>query len=148
MTLTFDLEAIVNTEFGFAVDGREDRRLYGVKVAESVVPKLEEMARATWASLSEPAIPPSVYQPSEKHSGVEYLVTDTSGSHAARAKELHEATDLESSDELLQSLAKMSFYFARFQDSSGGKLTAIKRPTEFKGALKKHAVLGLSLIHI
>nr|WP_306669334.1 MULTISPECIES: Kiwa anti-phage protein KwaB-like domain-containing protein [unclassified Acinetobacter] len=98
------------------------------------------MAKATVEIMNKSSPSPDLYQPSEKHAGIEYLYLPISDQMAQTMKDLHEALNLPINSKVLKNPTEIFCYFARFSDQSGKKLTALRRAIQFKGVLKNKLI--------
>lgn len=69
---------------------------------------LVEMAKATVEIMNKNGLSPTLYQPSEKHAGIEYLYLPSSDQMAQTMKELHEALNLPINSNVLKIRLKFS----------------------------------------
>ncbi len=135
MTLDFDLSDLRTVEFGVGRDMNAERAFHCIPVDLSVQDALREMAEATWQALS--TMEPARYEPGEKYASQEYLVLPLMDNLAASMRELHEANNLPLDTNALNDPSLVFCYFARFTDTQGRRLTALRRATQFKGVLRK-----------
>jgi len=73
MTLEFDLTHIELVEFGVGRDDDKGQVFEAVPVDKNVQEALSEMVQTTWQMMQNDDNGPVKYEPSEKHSGLEYL---------------------------------------------------------------------------
>lgn len=135
MALNFGLNAIRSTEFGVGRDDEDEGILSLIPVDGGVQDGLREMAAETWGAMSDNE-DPEEYQPSEKHASQEYVYLPTESELVTRLWNLHRANNLNLDPTALEDPGDVSYYFARFSDSRGRRLTAVRRATQFKGLLK------------
>jgi hypothetical protein len=140
MMLEFDFNQIRTVEFGLGRDDGDGRTFCLIVVDVDVQDALQEMAEATWAAMQELTDTPPRYEPSEKHAGVEYLHLPLADDLAASMRELHEANNLPIDSAALNNPEIIFCYFARFTDTQGRRLTALRRATQFKGILKNRLI--------
>lgn len=138
MTLEFDIEDFTSTEFGIGRDDGDD--FVTVFVDGDVKSALREMVRTTQCAMKENAEQPSVYDPSEKHSGTEHLYVDLDDPLVDMLRMLHNAENLPSDTNALHDPSTVFCYFARLIDNQGRRLTALRRATYFKGVLKSRLI--------
>ena len=136
----FDFDQIHIVEFGLGRDDGDGRTFCLIAVDVDVQDALQEMAEATWAAMQELTDTPPRYEPSEKHAGVEYLHLPLADDLAASMRELHEANNLPIDSAALNNPEIIFCYFARFTDTQGRQLTALRRATQFKGILKNRLI--------
>lgn len=135
MNLDFDLNNVTLTEFGVGIDKGKGQEFVQVPVDAGVQQALLEMAQETWQRMSEQG-EPQEYEPSEKYEGTVYVVLPLSDEMARLLGHLHEAANLDTATTALSNPTDVFCYLARFKDREGGRLTAIRRATQFKGILK------------
>ena len=142
MAIDFDFSNIKNIEFGVGRESEDQNQQFfeAVSVDVNVQKALVEMAKATVEIMNKSSPSPDLYQPSEKHAGIEYLYLPISDQMAQTMKDLHEALNLPINSKVLKNPTEIFCYFARFSDQSGKKLTALRRAIQFKGVLKNKLI--------
>ena len=142
MVIDFDFDNIKNIEFGVGRESEDQNQQFfeAVPIDANVQKALVEMAKATVEIMNKNGLSPTLYQPSEKHAGIEYLYLPSSDQMAQTMKELHEALNLPINSNVLKNPTEIFCYFARFSDQSGKKLTALRRAIQFKGVLKNKLI--------
>ncbi|WP_179995062.1 Kiwa anti-phage protein KwaB-like domain-containing protein [Acinetobacter sp. YH16053] len=142
MAIDFDFSNIKNIEFGVGRESEDQNQQFfeAVPVDVNVQKALVEMAKATVEIMNKSSPSPDLYQPSEKHAGIEYLYLPISDQMAQTMKDLHEALNLPINSKVLKNPTEIFCYFARFSDQSGKKLTALRRAIQFKGVLKNKLI--------
>ena len=140
MMLEFDFNQIRTVEFGLGRDDGDGRMFCLIAVDGDVQDALREMAEATWVALQELTNNPPKYEPSEKHAGIEYLHLPLADELAASMRELQEANNLPFDSMALNNPEIIFCYFARFTDTQGRRMTALRRATQFKGILKNRLI--------
>ena len=148
MVIDFDFDNIKNIEFGVGRESEDQNQQFfeAVPIDANVQKALVEMAKATVEIMNKSSPSPDLYQPSEKHAGIEYLYLPISDQMAQTMKELHEATNLAMNSKVLKNPIEVFCYFARFTDKSGKKLTALRRAIQFKGILKNKLGTGITYL--
>lgn len=136
MRLEFDLSNVTVTEFGVGRDDGDAQTFVAVPVDADVQRALREMVQATWDPMNEDEDGPEKYEPSEKHSGTEYLYLPLGDELATSIRDLHEAGALDINAAALSDPSDVFCYFARLTDTKQRRLTALRRATQFKGVLK------------
>ena len=136
MTIEFDLDGVVTTEFGVGREGSAAADFGVVPVDAGVQSALHSMARVTIDKMKAVKGGASEYEPAEKHGSIEYLVVPAGGTLDAAIRALHDAANLPVDGVGLLEPNTISCYFARFTDGEHRRLTAIRRATQFKGVLK------------
>lgn len=140
MKLNFNLNDIGTVEFGLGIDAGPKEIFCAVPVDGDVQDALIEMVTETWRSMHGLDREPSVYEPSEKHAAHEYLYIPLSDPSTARLRQLHEAENISLNSGAFRDPARFFAYFARFTDSRGRRLTALRRASQFKGIVKSRLV--------
>jgi hypothetical protein len=138
MTLDFDLSDLQTVEFGVCRDMNAERAFHCIPVDTSVQNALREMAEITWQELSK--MEPAHYAPGEKYASQGYLFLPLTDNLAASMRELHEANNLPLDTNALSDPSLIYCYFARFTDTQGRRLTALRRAAHFKGVLRKRLI--------
>ena len=87
---------------------------------------------------------PQSYSPSEKYSGTEYLYLPLNDNRVSQLRDLYTAVNLPSDSQLLDDTDSVFCYFTRMRDSTGRRITAIRRATGFKGMLKSKLLASLT----
>ena len=137
MTIEFDLDDVVTTEFGVGREGDGASAVFGVVPMDAGVrTALVSMARVTAERMESAEDGGAEYDPAEKHGSTEYLVVSAGGSLDAGIRELHDAENLAPDRSRLGEPEAIVSYFARFTDGEDRRLTAIRRAGQFKGVLK------------
>lgn len=138
--LDFDFKQIRTVEFGVGRDDGDGRTFFMITVDGDVQDALREMAEATWAAMQKLTNKPPRYEPSEKHAGIEYLHLPLADDLATSMRDLHKANNLPINMGALNNPESVFSYFARFTDTQGRRLTALRRATQFKGILKNRLI--------
>lgn len=136
MNLKFDLDHVTLVEFGVSRDDGNNQTFELVPVDANVQKALREMTRATWQAIHLHGDAPNKYEPSEKHSSVEWLFLPIGDDLATGMRQLHQAVNLPMNAAALTSPDDVIFYFIRLSDNLGRKLTALRRAAQFKGIVK------------
>ena len=145
MDLNFDIEKTEVTEFGVGRQIGSDRYFAAVPTDIAVQRTLQKVVAATCLRMDDGAESRSTFDPAEKYAGEEYLTLPIDDDLAIRLKTLHQMPNLSIANDFLDSMTKSFCYFARLQDAQGRRLTAIRRSTQFKGALnKQNRILSLA----
>ena len=144
MNLNFDIENAETTEFGVGRNIGSDRTFAVVPVHLGVQTTLQGMVAGTCQKMEASMESPSTFNPAEKYGSEEYLTLPIDDDLALRLRTLHEAQNLTIADDYLDWMTKCFCYFARLWDADGKQLTALRRATQFKGALnKQNRILSL-----
>ena len=142
MSLLFDLDGVVTTEFGVGRVDNGEQRYVAVPADEDVQAILVRMAADTWTSMSRSVGDggATAYEPSEKYAGTEYVLVAAGEPWDNDVRELHEANNLVLDGNGLKEPEKIFCYFARLTDGQGQRLTGLRRATQFKGILKSRLI--------
>lgn len=133
MTLDFDLNCVIVTEFGIGRDDGSVEAFTSVPVGAEVQTVLLDMAKSTWQAMKRDEEGPTLYEPSEKHSAIEYFYLPVTSDLAGSLLDLHTATNLPIDSRALEQHGEVFSYFSRFTDKSNRRLTALRRASQFKG---------------
>ena len=145
MNLNFDIENVQTTEFGVGRYSGSNRIFAAVPVHLDVQTTLQEMIASTCQKMEASAESPSTFSPAEKYASVEYLTLPIDDDLALRLKTFHETPNLTPAPDYLDWITKCFCYFAQLSDGDGKQLTALRRATQFKGALnKQNRILSLA----
>ncbi len=140
MNLNFDIENVKTTEFGVGSYSGSDRIYAMIPVDLGVQTTLQGMVADTCQKMEASADSPSTFDPAEKYASVEYLTLPIDDDLALHPKTLHESQNLNNaSDDYLDWITRCFCYFARLLDEDDKQLTALRRATQFKGALNKQS---------
>lgn len=142
MALDFDLNNVTCVEFGVGreVEPNNQQCFEVIPIDTTVQTALLEMVSNTLDIMQDHSSNLNIYQPSEKHAGIEYLYLPLSNELAQTMKSLHEATNITINSDALNNSTEIFCYFARFTDQTGKKLTALRRAIQFKGVLKNKLI--------
>ena len=152
MHLNFDIENVETTEFGVGSYIGSDRTYAAVPIHLDVETTLQGMVAGTCQKMEASAESPSTFNPAEKYESVEYLTLPIDDDLALRPRTLHEIPNLTIASGYLDCLTRCFCYFARLWDGDRKQLTALRRATQFKGALNKQnrivSLLGTDVLQI
>ena len=137
MNLDFDLEQVVDTEFGVGVWVDDTRQFFVVPIEDTLKDVLVAMGIATATGLEGTATNQPRFEPGEKYANSEYLVLPIADEFVEPLSALHMADNLALSDSGLDRLRSSFCYFARFRDSADRRLTAVRRSSQFKATIGK-----------
>ena len=139
MPLAYDLGKTEVAEFGVGREGEHGIEFVSMPVDVSVQDALVEMASMTWQEML--AFEEIVqFSPAEKYESAKYVVTATFGEYAGILGDLHSAQMIPEDPAALDDADRVVFYFAKFSNRRGERLTAVRRATQFKGILKNRLV--------
>lgn len=136
MTLDFDLDSVTAVEFGIGLESGGRQEFVCVPVDGDVQVVLRDMAKESWQLMSKDEEGPRLYEPSEKHGSIEYLLLPLASEFAASLVNLHSSNQLPIDTEALAEPGKILSYFCRLTDNVNRSLTALRRASQFKGILK------------
>ena len=136
MNLFFDFNNVTLVEFGVGRDKDNRQTFVAVPVDPKVQKNLREMAKATWNAMQRDENGPTKYEPSDKHSSVEYLYLPLTDKMASGVQDFHQAVNLPLDSSALTELGDVFCYFVRLKDNQQRKLSAVRRATHFKGIVK------------
>lgn len=140
MVIDFDFDRVTNIEFGVGREWGSKSAIFWSCTCRWRSPKsISWNGSDNYCYHEKNNDKPELYQPSEKHAGIEYLYLATSDQLAQTMKGLHEAANLTINSNVLNDPSEIFCYFARFTDQSG-KLTALRRAIQFKGVLKNQLI--------
>ena len=137
MNLNFDIENVETTEFGVGRYTGSDRTYAVIPVHLGVQTTLQGMVAGTCQKMEASVESPSTFNPAEKYASEEYLTLPIDDDLALRLRMLHETPNLTIANDYLDWMTKCFCYFARLWDGNGKQLTALRRASQFKGALNK-----------
>lgn len=127
-------------EFGLCVNTTDGEQLYRIPVDDSVRKTLSEMYdEFYWAYKREENI--ATFQPSEKYAATEGLVLSMEHENIDSIRALYGESSIQIDSIDLGEIANdIVYYFAIFRTGPRSKKIAVKRPSQFKGLLKKKLV--------
>lgn len=140
MKLEFDINQVDTTEFGVGLDNDEKPLFFAIPVDAKVKDTLGEMVRSTWAEVQGVEGGPREYEPSEKYGSIEYVYLSTKSAFSKLLADLNGASNLAINRRALNQTDRLFCYFTRMVDTSGRRLTGIRRATHFKGVIKKRLI--------
>lgn len=137
MAFSFNFDSIDITEFGIGSDNGDGRAFSLVAVDEEVQEALLEMVEATRDQLKKIGSTPAQYEPSDKYASLEHLVVPLDDDLAESLKTLHQTNNYPFDGTALNTPGGVFCYFTRLQDTSGRRLTGVRRASQFKSVLSK-----------
>ncbi len=135
-----DAESIELTEFGVGIAKNGSRDFVEIPVDAQIIDTLRQMMVNTEKKILELSSNGNEvvqYEPSEKYSGEEYIYLPTSSTSANLINELRNVSTFKCQPDAMASPEKIFSYFAVFEDSSGKKIIAFQRASQFKAIYKK-----------
>ena len=145
MNIEFDTSQIRAAEFGVGQRLGDTIQYSLLPADDTVQDALVKEAGSALASIGSMSANPPHFDPAEKYSGNEYLILPLHHELSASLAELHEADNLSLNTPELQRLRMAFCYFLRGTDSSGRRLTALNRASQFKATLGRQGRLMMLL---
>lgn len=136
MKLEFDFNSVTDTEFGIGLGEINSPTFRRVSAKPDVQIALREMVQETWEAIEKHEVGPQEFEPSEKHSGTEYLFVRHSEIQDTFFRNLHEAQNMTRDASAINHPSRIFCYFTRIKDKHGCKVTGLRRAGQFKGILK------------
>lgn len=136
MKINFDVVSTKLVEFGVGRDDGKNQTFVAIPVDSFVQKSLKEMVAQTWTAMQAENETPLLYEPSEKHAGIEHLYLPVASEMAKGVLELHNAQNLTIDSAALKQSENVFSYFVRMTDQKNSRLTAVRRANQFKGILK------------
>lgn len=132
-----NLNDFQNVEFGLAISIDGEDNFFRIPVDNTVKSSLIEM-RDEFYRLFDNGDEPDNFLPSEKYASTERLIANLNENYLNTIRELYNTDNIPVSNVELSEIAKdIVYYFAIFYTNNGNREVAIKRPSQFKGLLKK-----------
>lgn len=135
------IEDYRNIEFGICtiIDGQQT--VVRIPIDNSVRTTLYEMHENFYESYFGIEGDPELFQPSEKYASTEKLIVPLANENLNSLQEIYNQNDIPIANIALGEIANsISFYFAIFRHNNGAKQIAVKRPSQFKGLLRKKLI--------
>ncbi len=127
-----------NIEFGLAISIEGEDSFVRIPVDNTVKNSLIEMRDEFYCQYNNSEQEPDNFLPSEKYAGTERLKANSNENYLITIRGLYNNDNiLISNIDLSEKAESISFYFAIFYTNNGNRELAIKRPSQFKGLLKK-----------
>src|SRR5690554_1676408 len=132
------LDDFRNIEFGLALFIDNEESFIRVPVDNTVKEALIEMRTEFYNQFDNGGEQPENFLPSEKYASTERLIANPNEDYLSSIRELYQNTNLPVGNTDLSDAAEyIGYYFAAFHTNNGTRELAIKRPSQFKGLLKK-----------
>ena len=126
-----------NIEFGLALFIDNEEQFVRIPVDVSVKDSLVEMRTEFYNQFNNGEEPDNFY-PSEKYASTERLKANLNEDYLLSIRELYQNDSIPILNLDLSKVAEnIEYYFAIFHFNNGNRELAIKRPSQFKGLLKK-----------
>jgi hypothetical protein len=132
------IEDFRNIEFGICtvIDGQQV--VVRIPIDNSVRESLYDMHETFYETYFGIEGEPDQFQPSEKYAATEKLIIPLNNENLNSLRELYNQNNIPIADVALGQIANsITYYFAIFRHNNGSKQIAIKRPSQFKGLLRK-----------
>jgi len=135
------IEDFRNIEFGICtiIDGQQT--VVRIPIDNSVRTTLYEMHENFYETYFGIEGDAELFQPSEKYASTEKLLVPLANENLNSLQEIYNQNDMPVANIPIGEIANnISFYFAIFRHNNGSKQIAIKRPSIFKGLLRKKLI--------
>lgn len=139
-----DPNSIKIIQFGVGSFTKQGGKFFAVPVNASVKQALHEMVKATFEAMKKDSAQSKEYDPSDEQAAKKYLHFPINHAWCKRLRDLHEAVNLRSSINALEKPGNISCYFAQLVDDQENRWTAVRRSSQFKGALKKNVISAIT----
>ncbi len=128
-------------EFGICTNIKGEQKVVRIPIDNSVRQFLYEMYEEFYNTYFGIDGEPQQYQTSEKYGTTEKLIIPLNNEHLQSLLDLYNKNDIDITDVELGQIANfITYYFAIFRNNNGSKQIAVKRPSVFKGLLKKKLI--------
>ncbi|TBV26915.1 hypothetical protein DMZ43_07585 [Meridianimaribacter sp. CL38] len=135
------IEDFRNIEFGICTIIGGQQTVLRIPIDNSVRTTLYDMHESFYKAYFGIEEEPELFQPSEKYGSTEKLFVPLSNENLASLREIYNQNDIPIVNMALGEIANsISFYFAIFRHNNGSKQIAVKRPSQFKGLLRKKLI--------
>lgn len=132
------LDDFQNIEFGIALFMDNEESFIRIPVDNTVKESLVDMRKEFYSQYDNGEEEPETFLPSEKYASTERLKVNLTEDYLESIRDLYQNTNLPVSNLSLADVAEnIGYYFAVFHNNNGNRELAIKRPSQFKGLLKK-----------
>ncbi len=135
------IEDFRNIEFGICTIIEGQQAIVRIPIDDSVRTMLYEMHEEFYNTYFAIEGEPEQYQASEKYGATEKLIIPLNNEHLSSLRELYNQNNIPIANIALGEIANsITYYFAIFRHRNGAKQIAIKRPSQFKGLLRKKLI--------
>lgn len=135
------IEDFRNIEFGICTIIEGQQAIFRIPIDDSVRTMLYEMHEEFYNTYFAIEGEPEQYQASEKYGATEKLIIPLNNEHLSSLRELYNQNNIPIANIALGEIANsITYYFAIFRHRNGAKQIAIKRPSQFKGLLRKKLI--------
>ena len=135
------IEDFRNIEFGICTIIEKQQAIVRIPIDDSVRTMLYEMHEEFYNTYFAIEGESEQYQASEKYGATEKLIIPLNNEHLSSLRELYNQNNIPIANIALGEIANsITYYFAIFRHRNGAKQIAIKRPSQFKGLLRKKLI--------
>lgn len=135
------IEDFRNIEFGICTIIEGQQAIVRIPIDDSVRTMLYDMHEEFYNAYFGIEVDPEQYQPSEKYGTTEKLIIPLNNENLASLQELYNQNNIPIANVALGEIANsITYYFAIFRHRNGSKQIAVKRPSTFKGLLRKKLI--------
>lgn len=135
------IEDFRNIEFGICTIIEGQQAIVRIPIDDSVRTMLYDMHEEFYNAYFGIEGDPEQYQPSEKYGTTEKLIIPLNNENLASLQELYNQNNIPIANVALGEIANsITYYFAIFRHRNGSKQIAVKRPSTFKGLLRKKLI--------
>lgn len=135
------IEDFRSIEFGICIEGNEGEEFYRIPIDDSVRESLSDMYDAFYESYDSVEGEAEEFQASEKYASTEKLSMQLNQDSLESIRALYNEDAIQVNAINLSTVASsIVYYFAIFRVGPRTKKIAIKRPSQFKGLLKKKLI--------
>lgn len=135
------IEDFRNIEFGICTIIEGQQAIVRIPIDDSVRTMLYDMHEEFYNAYFGIEADPEQYQPSEKYGTTEKLIIPLNNENLASLQELYNQNNIPIANVALGEIANsITYYFAIFRHRNGSKQIAVKRPSTFKGLLRKKLI--------
>ena len=135
------IEDFRNIEFGICTIIEKQQAIVRIPIDDSVRTMLYEMHEEFYNTYFAIEGESEQYQASAKYGATEKLIIPLNNEHLSSLRELYNQNNIPIANIALGEIANsITYYFAIFRHRNGAKQIAIKRPSQFKGLLRKKLI--------
>ena len=135
------IEDFRNIEFGICTIIEGQQAIVRIPIDDSVRAMLYEMQYEFYNTYFAIEGEPEQYQASEKYGSTEKLIIPLNNELLSSLRELYNQNNISIANIALGEIANsITYYFAIYRHRNGAKQIAIKRPSQFKGLLRKKLI--------
>ncbi len=135
------IEDYRNIEFGICAIIEGEQSIVRIPIDDSVRQFLYDMHEEFYNTYFAIDGEPELYEASEKYATSEKLIIPLNNEHLQSLRDLYNQINIPIENVEIGQIAKsITYYFAIFRHNDGSKKIAVKRPTIFKGLLRKKLI--------